>query len=33
MTVLFFSTLKIGETIAEVDLLPVLHGEKMPAGR
>jgi hypothetical protein len=27
------ATLVIGETIAEIELLPVLHGEKMPAGR
>jgi hypothetical protein len=27
------ATLAIGEIIAEVELLPVLHGEKMPAGR
>jgi hypothetical protein len=28
-----FSTSAIGEIINEIKLLPVVHGEKMPAGR
>jgi hypothetical protein len=32
MTALNSSTSKIGESIDEIELLPVLHGEKVPAG-